>query len=56
MNLPSQFALISCSNQKLIRYCGFFQQAVDDVEKLETAFPGSPTVVFGINRKQRDGA
>jgi hypothetical protein len=54
--LPSQFTLISRSDQKLIGYCGFFLQAVDDVEELETVFRGSPTVVFGINREQRNGA
>jgi len=36
--LPSQFALILRSNQKLIGYCGFFLQAVDDVEELEIAY------------------
>jgi ribosomal-protein-alanine N-acetyltransferase len=114
--LPSQFALILRSDQRLIGYCGFFRQTVDDVEELEIAyrldpsywrqgiateaaravrdhafddlqlshvislihpentasrrvaekngmipereivFRGFPTVVFGINREQRNGA
>jgi ribosomal-protein-alanine N-acetyltransferase len=114
--LPSQFALIFHPDQKLIGYCGFFLQTVDDMEEMEiayrldpsywgqgiateaaravrdhafddlqlarvislihpdniasrrvaekngmrpekeTVFRGFPTIVFGINREQRNGA
>jgi len=40
--LPSQFAMILRSNQKLIGYCGFFLQAVDGVEELEIAYRLDP--------------
>jgi ribosomal-protein-alanine N-acetyltransferase len=40
--LPSQFALILRSNQKLIGYCGFFLQTVDGVEELEIAYRLDP--------------
>jgi [ribosomal protein S5]-alanine N-acetyltransferase len=40
--LPSQFALIFRSNQKLIAYCGFFPQTVDGVEELEIAYRLDP--------------
>lgn len=36
--LPSQFALIFRSDQKLNGYCGFFLQTVNDVEELELAY------------------
>jgi RimJ/RimL family protein N-acetyltransferase len=36
--LPSQFALIFRPANKLIGYCGFFLQTVDDVEELEIAY------------------
>jgi ribosomal-protein-alanine N-acetyltransferase len=36
--LPSQFALIFRAEQKLIGYCGFFLQTVDDMEELEIAY------------------
>ena len=36
--LPSQFALIFRPDQKLIGYCGFFLQTVDDLEELEIAY------------------
>jgi ribosomal-protein-alanine N-acetyltransferase len=41
--LPSQFALILRSNQKLIGYCGFFLQTVDGVEELEIAYRLDPS-------------
>jgi ribosomal-protein-alanine N-acetyltransferase len=41
--LPSQFALILRSNQKLIGYCGFFLQTVDGVEELEVAYRLDPS-------------
>ena len=41
--LPSQFALILRSNQKLIGYCGFFLQTVDGVEELEIAYRVDPS-------------
>ena len=41
--LPSQFAMIFRPNQKLIGYCGFFLQTVDDVEELEIAYRLDPT-------------
>ena len=40
--LPSQFALILRSNQKLIGYCGFFLQTVDGVEEPEIAYRLDP--------------
>jgi ribosomal-protein-alanine N-acetyltransferase len=36
--VPSQFALILRSSGKLIGYCGFFLQTVDDEEQLEIAY------------------
>jgi [ribosomal protein S5]-alanine N-acetyltransferase len=36
--LPSQFALIFRPARKLIGYCGFFPQTVDEVEELEIAY------------------
>ncbi len=41
--LPSQFALILRSNEKLIGYCGFFLQTVDDKEQLEIAYRLDPS-------------
>ncbi len=41
--LPSQFALIPRSNEKLIGYCGFFLQTVDGVEELEIAYRVDPS-------------
>ena len=41
--LPSQFALILRSNQKLIGFGGFFLQTVDDVEELEIAYRLDPS-------------
>jgi RimJ/RimL family protein N-acetyltransferase len=40
--LPSQFALVFRPDQKLIGYCGFFLQSVDDVEELEIAYRLDP--------------
>jgi RimJ/RimL family protein N-acetyltransferase len=41
--LPSQFALIFRPDQKLIGYCGFFLQTVDDVEELEIGYRLDPS-------------
>ena len=41
--LPSQFALIFRPNKKLIGYCGFFLQTVDDVEELEIGYRVDPS-------------
>lgn len=41
--LPSLFALILRTNQKLIGYCGFFLQTVDGVEELEIAYRVDPS-------------
>jgi RimJ/RimL family protein N-acetyltransferase len=41
--LPSQFALILRANQKLIGYCGFFLQTVDEMEELEIAYRLDPS-------------
>ena len=35
---PSQFAVIVRSENKLIGYCGFFRQLVDDVEEIEIGY------------------
>ena len=40
--LPSQFAPVFRSNQKLIGFCGFFLQTVDGVEELEIAYRLDP--------------
>ncbi len=39
---PSQFAVILRENGKLIGYCGFFLQMVDDVEELEIGYRLDP--------------
>ena len=36
--LPSQFALLDRPDERLIGYCGFFAQVVDDVEELEIGY------------------
>jgi ribosomal-protein-alanine N-acetyltransferase len=36
--LPSQFALLSRPDERLIGYCGFFSQIVDDLEELEIGY------------------
>jgi ribosomal-protein-alanine N-acetyltransferase len=41
--LPSQFALTLRSNEKLIGYCGFFGQTVDEEEQLEIAYRLNPS-------------
>jgi [ribosomal protein S5]-alanine N-acetyltransferase len=41
--LPSQFALVFGPDQKLIGYCGFFLQTVDDMEELEIAYRLDPS-------------
>jgi ribosomal-protein-alanine N-acetyltransferase len=41
--LPSQFALIFRPVKKLIGYCGFFRQPVDEVEELEIAYRLDPS-------------
>jgi ribosomal-protein-alanine N-acetyltransferase len=35
---PSQFAVVLGADQRLIGYCGFFAQIVDDVEQIEIAY------------------
>jgi ribosomal-protein-alanine N-acetyltransferase len=35
---PSQFAVIHRADKKLIGYCGFFRQLVDDVEEIELGY------------------
>jgi RimJ/RimL family protein N-acetyltransferase len=37
-NAPSQFAVIVRAETKLIGYCGFFRQKVDDVEEIEIGY------------------
>jgi len=37
-NQPSQFAVVVRSENKLIGYCGFFRQLVDDVEEIEIGY------------------
>jgi RimJ/RimL family protein N-acetyltransferase len=39
---PSQFAVILRENGKLIGYCGFFLQTVDEVEELEIGYRLDP--------------
>ena len=36
--LPSQFAVVLRADQRLIGYCGFFAQIVDDVEEIEIGY------------------
>lgn len=36
--LPSQFAVVLRADERLIGYCGFFAQSVDEVEELEIAY------------------
>src|SRR4029077_1326482 len=40
--LPSQFALIFRPHERLIGYCGFFLQTVDDVEEIEIGYRLDP--------------
>jgi RimJ/RimL family protein N-acetyltransferase len=37
-HLPSQFAVIFRADNKLIGYCGFFRQIVDDAEEIEIGY------------------
>jgi ribosomal-protein-alanine N-acetyltransferase len=37
-NAPSQFAVIVRSENKLIGYCGFFRQIVDEAEEIEIGY------------------
>lgn len=37
-HVPSQFAVILRAENKLIGYCGFFRQTVDDVEEIEIGY------------------
>jgi ribosomal-protein-alanine N-acetyltransferase len=41
--LPSQLGVIVRDNQKLIGYCGFFLQTVDNVEELEIGYRIDPS-------------
>lgn len=41
--LPSQFAVISRENNRLIGYCGFFLQIVDGIEELEIGYRLHPS-------------
>jgi RimJ/RimL family protein N-acetyltransferase len=36
--LPSQFAVLARPEERLIGYCGFFLQIVDDIEELEIGY------------------
>jgi len=40
--LPSQFAVLLRADQRLIGYCGFFAQVVDDVEEIEIGYRLDP--------------
>lgn len=40
--VPSQFAVILRQENKLIGYCGFFRQNVDDVEEIEIGYRLDP--------------
>jgi RimJ/RimL family protein N-acetyltransferase len=40
--LPSQFAVVLRENGRLVGYCGFFLQVVDDVEELEIGYRIDP--------------
>jgi len=40
--LPSQFGVVFRANERLIGYCGFFAQIVDEVEELEIAYRIDP--------------
>jgi RimJ/RimL family protein N-acetyltransferase len=41
--LPSQFAVVLPESGRLIGYCGFFLQVVDDVEELEIGYRIDPS-------------
>lgn len=36
--LPSQFAVVLRADERLIGYCGFFAQVVDDIEEIEIGY------------------
>ena len=40
--LPSQFAVVFQADERLIGYCGFFPQIVDDIEELEVGYRVHP--------------
>jgi [ribosomal protein S5]-alanine N-acetyltransferase len=40
--LPSQFGVIFQADQRLIGYCGFFPQVVDEIEELEIGYRIDP--------------
>ncbi len=40
--LPSQFALILREEDRLLGYCGFFRQSVDEVEEIEIGYRLDP--------------
>ena len=40
--LPSQFAVVLRADERLIGYCGFFAQVVDDVEEIEIGYRLDP--------------
>jgi RimJ/RimL family protein N-acetyltransferase len=40
--LPSQFAVVFREDNRLIGYCGFFSQIVDEIEELEIAYRLDP--------------
>jgi ribosomal-protein-alanine N-acetyltransferase len=42
VGLPSQFAVVFRENGRLIGYCGFFLQLVDEVEELEIGYRIDP--------------
>jgi ribosomal-protein-alanine N-acetyltransferase len=41
--LPSQFGVVSRENKRLIGYCGFFSQTVDNIEELEIGYRIDPS-------------
>lgn len=41
-DVPSQFAIIVRAENKLIGYCGFFRQMVDDAEEIEIGYRLDP--------------
>jgi ribosomal-protein-alanine N-acetyltransferase len=41
--LPSQFGVVVRENNRLIGYCGFFSQIVDDIEELEIGYRIDPS-------------
>jgi len=41
-HLPSQFAVIHRADKKLIGYCGFFRQIVDNIEEVEIGYRLDP--------------